>query len=1291
MKELDVCLVRTAPRDLPGRLVCYSYAVDKLFGPQTDSSAIEKIAIGLLDLAIKSLDDGVLGLVFVARDLGGSVLKSALVEASDNPAYVRVLQSTALIMFAGTPHQSTARDGWSETLLRLFYAESKTLPGPWIPSQLQFMSEFHRGLATEFGEVFRTNKFQVLNFYQKPSSRDEYNLVIPEDVSTFVEGNGVFQVGHYRRHGRVGELYLLKDHALFIRLISDSTARRQDWYDKALRLLARTGGFDHLNVQTRGGSRLIFTNLCGWLCDSSSFSSWLDGTSESSQILSLQLDGLTEDTSILTSPLIASIQKRRANPMSQFNTLAHHHPRPIPMTKAQLMAQLCSQILSLNPTFLNEGTEQLLLLPNNEMTLQTHNESSKENLLWRVLRPLFRGPLLGQMFIIIHIPPDSSLSSSFLDLVADFSTLAKGTEIRFKVLVMQVPSLPDNRPSLAHGGTILRRAITMDESGARTALKKDIIEEIESRVSPIDRAPTRVIAEAVANSKYWDNMDLYMVQTALAIIAQHGLLLANGLSNVRLLEEASIGKFASLVYGLMPPPFLHLIRTGLLWMTHAARPLTCAELGEVLTLGTDESGQESELPALVVTKQFVTMMYSLVEVQGEVVFVVNLDICHEIFRLVEEDQRNRAPTKESEGMLEAGKGNGNQFDGHIGIAQACLAYLEKGVGTEQNPAVLLPLLQYAVEHWLTHLKLSRQETAIFEAAAVSRFLADKDRVGWWLDRRQLYRAATISHVKQHESLTTRRLQLPSGGLLSLADTLSYETSNTSEMIKLVDLVLGATTVRHIYNLELWPSLIVAGAQSNNLDALSRLGRTDHLQDMDNATFFTVFETGTETALCGLVQSYMTPWLRQEIYSIVSIALWHGRFGLMDMLLAEFSIDFGNFEPPLIIRLAMNESPSPPLPSDLLWDALKTGIDSESNGQTVIHAAASSGYTALLHKLLSTISEPTLKLDCQDGAGLTALHWAAIKGHITVTELLLATEALNIELQDNNGSTPLYVASAGGHVRVVTALLQRDASIGTKDHKNRTPLHIALMNGHLRTSMLLLDKLTSSPEQRESNDLEAEDSMGCSALMLAVRGNLPQVVKSLMMLDVDASRSCASLELDRCPLHLAAELGFCDILDQLLLAPGNAAVNKADKLNHTPLHRAAFNGEVEAVKKLIRADSNLGIEDWDGKSDTPLSVACQSGNVAVTRILLQATTATGSKLSDNKLDFLLYRALSSGDSDTVRLVLDAGANKNKKWVDGSPLHLTAYGSSPRLVELLLLKQVDLEQRDWSERTALMNAA
>ena len=87
-------------------------------------------------------------------------------------------------------------------------------------------------------------------------------------------------------------------------------------------------------------------------------------------------------------------------------------------------------------------------------------------------------------------------------------------------------------------------------------------------------------------------------------------------------------------------------------------------------------------------------------------------------------------------------------------------------------------------------------------------------------------------------------------------------------------------------------------------------------------------------------------------------------------------------------------------------------------------AAERGDTALVRSLLSRGAD----VDTPQGDGMTALHWAAMRGDGELAALLLGAGA-NVKAATRIGAyTPLYLAARHGHGPVVGRLLAAGARV-----------------------------------------------------------------------------------------------------------------------------------------------------------------------------------------------------------------------------------------------------------------------
>ncbi|XP_043447534.1 ankyrin repeat domain-containing protein 66 [Prionailurus bengalensis] len=112
--------------------------------------------------------------------------------------------------------------------------------------------------------------------------------------------------------------------------------------------------------------------------------------------------------------------------------------------------------------------------------------------------------------------------------------------------------------------------------------------------------------------------------------------------------------------------------------------------------------------------------------------------------------------------------------------------------------------------------------------------------------------------------------------------------------------------------------------------------------------------------------------------------------------------------------------------------------------TKLHQAVAVGDYSLVKKILKKgLCDPNYKdVDWNDR---TPLHWAAIKGHVEVMQLLIEYGARPCLVTDV-GWTPAHFAAESGHVSVLKILHALHAAIDAPDFFGDTPKRIAQIYG-----------------------------------------------------------------------------------------------------------------------------------------------------------------------------------------------------------------------------------------------------
>jgi ankyrin repeat protein len=288
---------------------------------------------------------------------------------------------------------------------------------------------------------------------------------------------------------------------------------------------------------------------------------------------------------------------------------------------------------------------------------------------------------------------------------------------------------------------------------------------------------------------------------------------------------------------------------------------------------------------------------------------------------------------------------------------------------------------------------------------------------------------------------------------------------------------------------------------------------------------------------------------------------------------------------------------------------------DNTGNSVLHAAASSGSDEILQQLLSEPYRSTVGslIDLQRGTDkATALHLAARNGHLRCLEILMEQGQPNTTLSTIQGSNALHLAlHQTFNIDKLSDVFLKHTPEGSREdtfnsfdeHTGQCCLHTAIAKGYLSFSMQLIQ------EKRVQLNTSTRDGTW-SPLHLAVMIGSFKLVTALLsagaivdMVDTDGQT----------PLLLACLGGRLEIVRLLLDSRANPA--HQNKQAHSALHYlAAFCRDRQLLEDLVGAGADVNAKSL--KLNTPLHFAAMNGNEVAAQVLL-AHGASPSVINEDK--------------------------------------------------------------------------
>ncbi|CAM9629374.1 unnamed protein product [Lampetra planeri] len=263
------------------------------------------------------------------------------------------------------------------------------------------------------------------------------------------------------------------------------------------------------------------------------------------------------------------------------------------------------------------------------------------------------------------------------------------------------------------------------------------------------------------------------------------------------------------------------------------------------------------------------------------------------------------------------------------------------------------------------------------------------------------------------------------------------------------------------------------------------------------------------------------------------------------------------------------------------------IPSDSQGATPLHYAAQSNHAETVEVFLS---HPSVH-DEPDLERRTAFMWAAGKGSdAVVSTMLRLISNLDVNLADKYGGTALHAAALSGHVSTVRLLLAHGAQVDAANVMKHTPLFRACEMGHKEVIETLI-------EGGARVDLVDQD--GHSPLHWAALGGNADICLILIRNGIHPD---VRDHVRRTPLQCAAYGGYINCM--VVLMDSQADPNIQDKEGMTALHWCCNNGYLNAVKLLLEYGAFSNHMEINEERYTPLDYALLGGHQEVIQYMLE---------------------------------------------------------------------------------------
>lgn len=319
-----------------------------------------------------------------------------------------------------------------------------------------------------------------------------------------------------------------------------------------------------------------------------------------------------------------------------------------------------------------------------------------------------------------------------------------------------------------------------------------------------------------------------------------------------------------------------------------------------------------------------------------------------------------------------------------------------------------------------------------------------------------------------------------------------------------------------------------------------------------------------------------------------------------------------------------------------------------------------GAPEYLDKLASQIAAG--KEDVEDHKdGITALHVAAMGGHLELTELLLKNGA-DVLAVDEDETSSLMGAVKGNFGDIATLLIKSGANpddvyVDEEENKHNL-LYDAIIVENNEFALLLIE---------HGATLSHKDDAGVTVLIQAAHRGMIDVVRALLKregADIDAVNNEGISA-----LIAASSEGHEEVVEMLLAAGADVTAKDTDETNS--LMAAAVRGHHSLCKILLGAGADVNAQNTDGH--TALMFA-YNGKAQVETLW----DRYGDTLRESEKEFLLVKEALHNHTETVNVITKVG-NADLKLKDKEGHVAADFDYNPDVDEELVEQEKEAEKK------------